>query len=129
MHKKCPYCLEETFGWRELVTLDSFTPKQCRNCHKFVRNSGWRQLLAPLTFISIILAALPLLESIPSEKSVLLIPVAVIVLPLVLVLMAKPVKSAMESPPILTAKLSGRRRRPPHVAHGTADIYWVSHSR
>jgi hypothetical protein len=93
MHKKCPHCHEETFGWRELISLDCFTTDECKNCHKLVRNSGWRQLLAPLAFISIILAALPLLEFIPSEKSVLLIPVAVIVLPLVLVLMAKPVKA------------------------------------
>ncbi len=96
MHKKCPYCYEETFGWRELITLDSFTPDQCKNCHKFVRNSGWRQLLAPLAIISITLAAMPLLEFIPPDKSVFLIPVAVIALPLVLVLIAKPVKS--ESP-------------------------------
>jgi hypothetical protein len=58
-----------------------------------VRNSGWRQLLAPLAIISIILAAIPLLEFIPSGKEVFLLPVAVIVLPLVLVLLAKPVKS------------------------------------
>lgn len=92
MHKKCPHCHEETFGWRELVAL-SFTPEQCKNCHKLVRNSGWRQLLAPLAIISIILAAIPLLEFIPSDKEVFLIPAAVIVLPLVLVLIAKPVKA------------------------------------
>jgi hypothetical protein len=93
MHKKCPHCHEETFGWRELVSLDSFTPEECKNCHKLVRNSGWRQLLAPLAIISIILAAIPLLEFTPSDKAVFLIPVAVIVLPLVLVLIAKPVKA------------------------------------
>ena len=93
MHKKCPYCHEETFGWRELVTLDCFTPRECKNCHKLVRNSGWRQLFAPLAIISIILAAIPLLEFIPSGKEVFLLPVAVIVLPLVLVLLAKPVKA------------------------------------
>ncbi len=93
MHKKCPHCHEETFGWRELITLDCFSFKQCANCHKLVRNSGWRQLLALLTFILIILAALPLLDFIPSEKTVLLLPIAVMVLPLVLVLIAKPVKA------------------------------------
>ncbi len=93
MHKKCPYCHEETFGWRELITLDSFSPEQCKNCHEFVRNSGWRQLLAPLAIILIILAALLLSELIPPDKSVYLIPVAAILLPLVLVLIAKPVKA------------------------------------
>src|SRR6266404_5959065 len=93
MPKNCPHCNEETFGWRELITLDSFTVNECKNCHKFVRNSGWRQLLAPLAIISMILAALSLLEFIPSDMEVFLIPVAVIVLPLVLVLIAKPVKA------------------------------------
>jgi hypothetical protein len=93
MHKKCPHCHEETFGWRELITLDCFSFKQCENCHQLVRNSGWRQLLAPLVFISIILAALPLLDFIPSEKTVLFLPIALILLPLVLVLIAKPVKA------------------------------------
>jgi hypothetical protein len=93
MPKSCPHCNEETFGWRELVALDSFTPDECKNCHKLVRNSGWRQLLALLAIISMVLAALSLLEFIPSDMQVFLIPVAVVVLPLVLVLIAKPVKA------------------------------------
>jgi hypothetical protein len=93
MHKKCPHCHEETFGWRELITLDSFSPNQCKNCHQLVRNSGWRQLLAPLAIILIVLAAMPLLEFIPPDKSVFLVPVAVILLPMVLVLIAKPIKA------------------------------------
>ena len=39
------------------------------------------------------------------------------------------VKSAMESPAIFTARLSGRRRRSLQAAHGTGDMYCVSHSR
>lgn len=93
MNKECPHCHTSSFGWRELVTLDCFTAKECKNCHKLVRNSGWRQLLAPLAIISIVLAAIPLLEFIPSGKEVFLLPVAVIGLPLVLVLLAKPVKA------------------------------------
>jgi hypothetical protein len=93
VNKECPHCHANSFGWRELVTLDSFTPRECQNCHKLVRNSGWRQLLAPLAIISIFLAAIPLLEFLPPDKAVFLIPVAVIVLPLVLVLIAKPVRA------------------------------------
>jgi len=93
MHKKCPYCHEETFGWRQLLSLGSFTDEACKNCHQLVRNSGWRQLLAPLAIISIILAAMPLLALLPSDLEVFLIPLAVIVLPLMLVLLAKPVKA------------------------------------
>jgi hypothetical protein len=58
-----------------------------------VRNSGWRQLLAPLAIISIILAAILLSGFLPSDKAVFLIPIVVIVLPMVLVLIAKPVKA------------------------------------
>src|ERR1700681_3607974 len=92
MPKNCPYCHEDTFGWRELITLSPFTLAECKSCHKFVRNSGWRQLIAPLVFISIFLATLTLWKFIPPETSVLLIPVAVIVLGMVLVLTAKPVR-------------------------------------
>jgi hypothetical protein len=93
VNKECPHCHANSFGWRELLTLASFTPAECKNCGNSVRNSGWRQLLAPLAIISIILAAIPLLEFIPSDKAVFLIPVAIIVLPLLLVLIAKPVKA------------------------------------
>lgn len=93
MNKECPHCHANSFGWRELITLDCFRFKPCANCHKLVRNSGWRQFLAPLVFFSIILAALPLLDFIPAEKIVLLLPIAVILLPVVLVLLAKPVKA------------------------------------
>ncbi len=93
MHKKCPHCDEESFGWRELITLDCFSDHQCKNCHEPVRNSGWRQLLGPLVFISIVLATMPLWQYIPGEKSVLLIPLAAIVFAMAIVLAAKPVKA------------------------------------
>jgi len=93
MHKSCPHCHEETFGWRELVALNFFTVKECESCHKSVRNSGWRQLLFLPAIVTIVLAGIALSAFIPSGKSVFLIPAAVLVLPLVLVLIAKPVKA------------------------------------
>lgn len=93
MNKECPHCHASSFGWRELVTLNSFTPRACSNCHKLVRNSGWRQLLGPPAIISIVLAATLVSGFLPSDKAVFLIPFAVIMLPLVLVLIAKPVKA------------------------------------
>jgi hypothetical protein len=63
-----------------------------------VRNSGWRQLLAPLAILLMLVAALPLLDFIPSDKSVFLVPLAVIVLPMVLALTAKPVKEENRLP-------------------------------
>ena len=93
MPRNCPHCHEETFGWRDLITLGPFALAECKSCHKLVRNSGWRQLIAPLVFVSIFLVTLPLWKFIPPETSVLLIPVAVIVLGMVLVLTAKPVRA------------------------------------
>jgi hypothetical protein len=93
MPRNCPHCNEESFGWRELIALESFTVRECKNCHGLVRNSGWRQLLALLAVIAMVLVALSLLEFIPSEQEFFLIPVALVVLPLVLVLIAKPVKA------------------------------------
>lgn len=98
MKKKCPHCHANCFGWRELISLDGFTTSECKNCQKLVRNSGWRQLLAPLAFISILLAARPLLDFVPPEKTALLIPVGLILLPMALVLLTKPVKAG--DPPL-----------------------------
>ncbi len=93
MHKNCPHCHEETFGWRELITLNSFSPIQCENCHEWVLVSGWGQLLGVLTFLTILVATTPLWQYIPGEKSVLIIPFAVIVFASAMVLTAKPVKA------------------------------------
>ena len=95
MPRNCPHCHEETFGWRDLITLGPFALAECTSCHNLVRNSGWRQLMAPVVFISIFLATLPLWKFIPPETSVLLIPLAVIVLGVVLVLTAKLVKAEL----------------------------------
>src|SRR5260370_4927467 len=101
MPKNCHQCNEESLGWSELITLDSFAVEECKNCHRFVRNSGWRQLLAPLAIISMMLAAWSLLGFIPSDMEVFLIALGVVVLPLVRVLIAKPVKA--ENPDDLSA--------------------------
>jgi hypothetical protein len=96
MHKSCPHCNEETLGWRELIILDSFSTVQCENCHEWVLASGWRQLLGLLTFLTILVATTPLWQYIPGERSVLIIPFAVILFALAMVLTAKPVKAESE---------------------------------
>jgi hypothetical protein len=96
MHKNCPHCNEDTLGWRELILLDSFSSVQCENCHEWVLASGWRQLLGVLTFLTILVATTPLWQYIPGEKSVLIIPFAVILFALVMVVTAKPVKAESE---------------------------------
>jgi hypothetical protein len=93
VNKECPHCHANSFDWRELVVLDSFSPTPCSNCHKLVRNSGWRQVLAPAAVISVIIAAIVLSGFLQVDKAVFLVPIMVIVLPVVLVLIAKPVKA------------------------------------
>ena len=95
MRKKCPHCHEETFGWRELLTLDSFTSRQCKSCHQFARNSGGRQLLALFAFLSVFLATVVLWQIVPSDRAVLLIPFAVILGATAKVFTASPVKAGI----------------------------------
>lgn len=89
MNKQCPHCHEDAFGWRELIVLGSFTPEKCRHCHLLVRNSGWRQVLA----VIISLIALAIWLSDPAHLGAFLIPLAVLVVPFALVLIAKPIKA------------------------------------
>lgn len=91
MNKECPHCHQDSFGWRELIVLGAFTPAKCKHCHQLVRNSGWRQLFAAI--ISLIAITIWLSDLLPADLGVFLIPVAVIVVPTVLVLLAKPIKA------------------------------------
>lgn len=91
MNRECPHCHQDSFGWRELIVLGAFTPEKCKHCHLLVRNSGWRQLLAVI--LSLIAVTIWLSDLLPADMGVFLIPVAVIVVPTVLVLLAKPIKA------------------------------------
>jgi hypothetical protein len=90
--KECPHCHAKSLGWRELITLNSFSPVQCENCQEWVLASGWRQLLGVLTFIAIFVATMPLWRYIPGETSVLLVPFAVILFAMAMMVTARPVK-------------------------------------
>jgi hypothetical protein len=96
VNKECPHCHAASFGWRELFTLNSFSPKECRSCGGLVRNSGWRQLLAIPVIIATILTAFAVSAFLPPEVDFFLLPITVIVSPLVLALLAKPVKADPE---------------------------------
>jgi hypothetical protein len=43
--KQCPHCHEESFGWRELISLDYFSSIECKACGQLVRNDGVRLFL------------------------------------------------------------------------------------
>jgi hypothetical protein len=91
VNKACPHCHQDSFGWRELIVLGAFTPVKCKHCHQLVRNSGWRQVLAAI--ISLLAITIWLSDLLRPDLGVFLIPVAVIVVPTVLVLLAKPIKA------------------------------------
>jgi len=56
MTKQCPHCHESSFGWRELMMLDYFSPQACKICGNIVRNDGFRQLLTvPTILINLLL--------------------------------------------------------------------------
>ena len=93
MNKGCPHCYANSFGWRELVTLASFTPAECKNCHKLVRNSGWRQLLAPLLFLAMLLATIPLWQFLPADSPAIIILFALVLFAMVQAHTAKPIKA------------------------------------
>ncbi len=90
--KECPYCHEESFGFRELFQLDYFSPDECKACGKLVRNDGFRQFLTiPAILVSLFLGFV-ILASLPSslEPFGLLLLIALAALPVML--LAKPVK-------------------------------------
>jgi hypothetical protein len=93
MRKNCPYCNEETLGWRELILLNSFFPVQCANCHEWVLGSGWRTFLGIFTFIAILVATMVVWQYIPGEVEVLILPFALIAGAMAMALTAKPVKA------------------------------------
>ncbi|HEY0346764.1 MAG TPA: hypothetical protein VGC60_01295, partial [Pyrinomonadaceae bacterium] len=92
MIKKCPHCQEDTFGWRELIVLDYFTPDQCKVCGKLVRNDGVRQFLIFPAILAALFVGIVVFSLIPSSLQ----PVGVIFIILLVglsnILLAKPAK-------------------------------------
>ena len=88
MTKKCPHCQEDTFGWRELIALDYFTPDQCKACGKLVRNDGVRQFL----IFPAILAAIVVFSLTPSSLQPLGVIFIILLVGLSNILLAKPAK-------------------------------------
>lgn len=90
--KECPHCHEDSFGVRELFSLDYFSADECKACGKLVRNDGFRQFLTlPTILLALFLGFVifPLIPS-PLEPFGLLLVIVLVALPIVL--LAKPVK-------------------------------------
>lgn len=99
--KECPHCKVDDFGWLELFGLDYFHPSICRNCGKQVRNSGWSQLLGPISTILLIIAVFSLTYWFPEW---LVFSLLILLGPLPILIFAKPVmcESPNADPPPFT---------------------------
>ncbi len=91
--KECPHCHEDSFGVRELFSLDYFSADECKACGKLVRNDGFRQFLTLPAILLALFLGLVIFSLIPSplEPFGLLLVILLVALPIVL--LAKPVKA------------------------------------
>jgi hypothetical protein len=92
MKKECPHCHEESFGWRELIALDYFSPDSCKACGKLVRNDGFRQLLIFPTVLVGLFLALVLFSLLPTSLQPFGFVAAIVLIALSIMLLAEPVK-------------------------------------
>lgn len=90
--KECPHCHEDSFGIRELFSLDYFSANECKACGKLVRNDGFRQFLTLPTILLALFLGFVIFSLTPSplEPFGLLLVISLVALPIVL--LAKPVK-------------------------------------
>lgn len=94
--KECPHCHEDSFGWRELIFLDYFSPSECKACGKPVRNDGVRQLLTVPTILGALFFGLVVFSVVPGGFEALGLLFIFVLVGLSLLLLAKP--SRFEDP-------------------------------
>jgi hypothetical protein len=90
--KQCPHCHEESFGWRELISLDYFRCIECKACGQLVRNDGVRLFLTFPAILAAVFVGGLLLSVLPGSMEAL----AFLSIPLLIgiswILLAKPSK-------------------------------------
>jgi hypothetical protein len=92
MTKECPHCHEGTFGWRELIALDYFTPDQCKACGKLVRNDGVRQFLIFPAILAALLVGIVVFALTPSSLQPLDVIFIILLVGVSNIFLAKPAK-------------------------------------
>jgi hypothetical protein len=90
--KECPHCHEDSFGWRELIVLDYFSPSECKACGKPVRNDGVRQFLTVPTILGALFLGLVVFSVVPGSMEALGFLSIFLLVGLSLLLLAKPSK-------------------------------------
>lgn len=92
MMKKCPHCHEESFGWRELIVLDYFSPNECKACGQLVRNDGVRQFLTVPTILGALFLGMVVFSVLPGSLQSLGFLFVIVFVALSVILLAKPAK-------------------------------------
>jgi len=90
--KECPHCHEDSFGWRQLVSLDYFSPYDCKACGKLVRNDGFRQFLVIPTILVTLFVGIVLFASLPDSLEPFGLVLLLVLVALPVIILAKPVK-------------------------------------
>jgi hypothetical protein len=88
--KQCPHCHEESFGWRELISLNNFSSIECKACGQLVRNDGVRLFLTfPAILAALFLGGI-LLSVLPGSMEALAVLSIFLLIGISLILLAKP---------------------------------------
>src|SRR6266568_124867 len=90
--KECPHCHEDSFDWRQLVTLDYFSPHECKACGKLVRNDGFRQFLIVPTILVTLFVGIVIFASLPSSLEPFGLLLVLVLAALPVIILAKPIK-------------------------------------
>src|SRR2546429_5962577 len=90
--KQCPHCHEDSFGARELFSLNYFSEDQCKACGKLVRNDGFRQFLTVPAILVALFLGLAVFASLPNLLEPFGLLLFVILAALPVIILAQPVK-------------------------------------
>src|SRR5205807_9873330 len=89
--KECPHCHEDSFGVRELFSLNYFSAHHCKACGKLVRNDGFRQFLTVPAILIALSFGLAVFASLPSRLEPVGLLLFVILAALPVLFLSKPV--------------------------------------
>src|SRR5436309_8297943 len=90
--KECPHCHEDSFGARELFSLNYFSEDQCKACGKLVRNDGFRQFLTVPAILIAMFLGWAVFASLPNLLEPFGLLLFVILAALPVIILAQPVK-------------------------------------
>lgn len=90
--KQCPHCHEDSFGARELFSLDYFSADQCHACGRLVRNDGFRQFLTLPAILVALFLGFAIFASLPNSLEPFGLVLFIVLAALPIIILAKPIK-------------------------------------